>query len=738
MAIGRVPGAALLNELDRQGLDLYFTTSSQTLAYLDFTNFRLGVNTATPQQALEVVGNAQISSGSFFTNQDLNYDIGKPSLRWRNIYAGQLTGTLQTGAQPNITSIGTLSGLNFTGNLNANDVGASILPSAMNTGSLGALDKYWGQVYANVVNTNYIYAQLLTSYQPYITSLANVTAIGLTVSNLTVTNTTAIAGNLSLIGIYGQEVYDNNHRVLTNVSVITATGTDVSGSGTYNALALSLSTTGVTPGTYGAGDNEILDKIPVISIDSKGRITAASNVSLNQIANIAFANTTISSTANVTIRSGTNSNIFLTTGGTGTVQLSGNLAVGIPRGNTATRPSTAISGYLRFNTELDGLEWYNGTAWSSTADRASITSQSITPDGVSTNYFLAANATTEGTIVSINGTLQAPGNAYTIAGNVITFAQAPLSTDAVEIRRLDINVVSVESLTYGSSNIRMTVGTATVNANLVPYSNLTYNIGSTSSVWNTIYAGNLSLLTPLPITSGGTGATARADALTNLLPDATGVTPGYVLATSGPGSFYWAAGGTGAGGGLSGSPIISTRILTTATAGQTVFTSPTYTIGTGQLRVFINGVRQFDTAYTETSSTSLTLSAGVRAGTQVLAEVDGYNNTNIVTANTSASSNITVDSYSISTTRTVKYVFQVGDYGYTPNKVMVGELLVFHNNNGASTIPYIVDYAGGNNTGDLGVWSVAYSGGNVVLNFKPNYTPTNLNIKINKQSILNP
>ena len=61
MAISRVPGYQLLANLDRQGTDLYFTTNSQTLAYLDFTNYRLGINTSTPQSELEVVGNILVA-----------------------------------------------------------------------------------------------------------------------------------------------------------------------------------------------------------------------------------------------------------------------------------------------------------------------------------------------------------------------------------------------------------------------------------------------------------------------------------------------------------------------------------------------------------------------------------------------------------------------------------------------------------------------------------------------------
>ena len=55
------------------------------------------------------------------------------------------------------------------------------------------------------------------------------------------------------------------------------------------------------------------------------------------------------------------------------------------------------------------------------------------------------------------------------------------------------------------------------------------------------------------------------------------------------------------------------RGTVTATSGQTVFTVPfTYTVGAKTLDVYINGVRQILTSsYTETSTTSITFTAGV-------------------------------------------------------------------------------------------------------------------------------
>ena len=56
MAIGRISGAMLSSDLDRQGADLKFTTDSDSLLYLNFSEFRTGINTSTPTETLTVDG----------------------------------------------------------------------------------------------------------------------------------------------------------------------------------------------------------------------------------------------------------------------------------------------------------------------------------------------------------------------------------------------------------------------------------------------------------------------------------------------------------------------------------------------------------------------------------------------------------------------------------------------------------------------------------------------------------
>ncbi len=53
MAIGRISGPLLKSNLIRDGVDLAFETD---LLYLDVNNSRIGINTASPQYELDVVG----------------------------------------------------------------------------------------------------------------------------------------------------------------------------------------------------------------------------------------------------------------------------------------------------------------------------------------------------------------------------------------------------------------------------------------------------------------------------------------------------------------------------------------------------------------------------------------------------------------------------------------------------------------------------------------------------------
>jgi hypothetical protein len=82
-----------------------------------------------------------------------------------------------------------------------------------------------------------------------------------------------------------------------------------------------------------------------------------------QIDNVNINGNTISSTD-------TNGDLTLAPDGTGGLIVSGTNSVTVPNGTTAQRDGTPASGMLRFNSDSDEFEGYNGTAWASVGGSA--------------------------------------------------------------------------------------------------------------------------------------------------------------------------------------------------------------------------------------------------------------------------------------------------------------------------------------------------------------------------------
>jgi len=111
----------------------------------------------------------------------------------------------------------------------------------------------------------------------------------------------------------------------------------------------------------------------------------------------------------------------------------------------------------------------------------------------------------------------------------------------------------------------------------------------------------------------------------------------------------------------------------TASSSQTVFTLTTlsYSVGTGSLKVYIDGIRQFPGTYTETNSTTVTFSAGLSAASVAAFEVAGLQpmefNANALSGATLASSVVTSSLTTVGTIGTGVWQGSVvaGQYGGT-------------------------------------------------------------------------
>jgi hypothetical protein len=103
---------------------------------------------------------------------------------------------------------------------------------------------------------------------------------------------------------------------------------------------------------------------------------------------------------------------------------------------------------------------------------------------------------------------------------------------------------------------------------------------------------------------------------------------------------------------------------------------------------------------------------------------------------TSTNATITLDSFAITDYQTAKYLVQIEDRGFTPKKIHVEEMVLFHDDNGPSTLVYLNTYAISSNLGELGTFDVNYAAGNITLTFTPNYTPTQLLVKTVRTAIM--
>jgi len=108
----------------------------------------------------------------------------------------------------------------------------------------------------------------------------------------------------------------------------------------------------------------------------------------------------------------------------------GHNSVTLPQGTTANAPVNPDSGAIRFNTSINKLEYYNGTAWVALSGGVggvgTITVDSITIDGLTPVYAYAFPSglvplSEENVLVFIEGVFQ-KSSTYTISGSTITLS----------------------------------------------------------------------------------------------------------------------------------------------------------------------------------------------------------------------------------------------------------------------------------------------------------------------------
>jgi hypothetical protein len=208
-----------------------------------------------------------------FSNANLSFNAATGALS-----ATLFTGTLTTAAQPNITSVGTLTSLTVTGNVSAGNVSGTLLTGTLSTAaqtnitSVGTLTSLavTGNITSGNLSGTSIAGTLTTAAQTNITSVGTLGALAVT-GNIT-------SGNLSGTSIVGTLTT----AAQTNItSVGTLTSLAVTGNVTMaNVVASTYDITGVAPAVSAAGTTQGTGTVLAKAINVVSTVATSSGVVL--------------------------------------------------------------------------------------------------------------------------------------------------------------------------------------------------------------------------------------------------------------------------------------------------------------------------------------------------------------------------------------------------------------------------------------------------------------------------
>lgn len=415
-----------------------------------------------PGGAVTIGGNANVLGnltvgGNIIGNLSGNSLVLTGNVVAGNVYANAgtvgaatLTGTLSTSAQPNITSVGTLTSLGVNGTVTAVSFTAN---TGVFTGNGAGLTNVGGGNISGQVANALVAGTVYTNAQPNITSvgtLSSLSATGTIETTANVNAANASLGNLATANYLAGTLVTAAQPSITSVGTLTAlsvTGTVTAGGlavGSGNITAGNLNvgnitanylsgvlTTGAQPNITSIGNLANLTVTGlancgnIISLDGffSGNLTANGNVILGNIASNVFAASNISIYGGqVAIGSTANTNVFARTfifdtyfgtagaeftinkTDSGTGNINSFLGLGVFDGGTesnsyiyamnslqiianvantalpvvtfketgavnfaplAAAPATAEEGDVYYNTTLNRLQYYNGTVWTS-------------------------------------------------------------------------------------------------------------------------------------------------------------------------------------------------------------------------------------------------------------------------------------------------------------------------------------------------------------------------------------
>jgi hypothetical protein len=472
------------------------------------------------------------------------------------------------------------------------------------------------------------------------------------------------------------------------VTSVTA-GNGLSGGTITTTGTISLPTTGVSAGTYGS-----TTAVPVIAVDTYGRITSASNTTITPL-NIgaASASTTISAGTGLSGGGDLSANRTLSLASVSAYAILSNTSnvSAVPTGNSLSSILDAVIG-----TGQGSLIFRSGTQW--TALSPGIAGQLLKTGGTGANLSWAT-VSGAGTVTSVDASggttgLTFSGGPVTVSGTLTLGGTLGVANGGTALGTTPANGqlligngtgYTLATLTAGSN---ITITNSAGGISIASSGVSTFSAGTTGFTPSTATSGAVTLAGTLNVANGGTGLTATPTNGQIDIGNGTGFTRSTITAgtgitiTNGAGSISIANGGvTSFSAGTTGFTPSTTTTgvvtlagtlattnggtgLTSFTSGGAVYATSTSALTTGTLPVTAGGtgqasaLTQYGVVY-GSSTTAMGITAAGTTGQFLLATTGAAPSWSSTIPSTAAVTSITF-----------------GTTGLTPNTASTGAVTV--------------------------------------------------------------
>ena len=396
-----------------------------------------------------------------------------------------VAGTVASSAQPNITSVGTLTSLSSSGNVTAN----YFIGNGSQLTEVTA-----ARVSANALTGNTLSANVLNSSLVSVGNLNGLSVIGNTTGgNFLAQDQISAAGNITgnyFIGNGSQltGIVASNIGVLPSLSVTgnTTTGNLLS-NGSISAVG-NIQTIGNISGNYFIGNGSLLTGITVEA--GTAIVNGNSNVNVGANGNVTISTAGVSNVA-----------VFDPTGVSiaGLISATGNIAGNYLLGNGALITGLP-AGYS--NAEVANyLPTYSGNLVSLAGPVT--TTSNVTGGNVLTGGLVSATGNVYGNVILSDNYRYANGVPIP-TGIVYTASTSPPAGPDLADQWYDTaNDVLYEYISDGTSQYWVDVNSpafaggvvanVAISGSMIPNANLVYNIGSPSTVFNTAYINTVNV-----------------------------------------------------------------------------------------------------------------------------------------------------------------------------------------------------------------------------------------------------